>query len=97
MYSLYDMSLTETHCSVESGESMLGLGLVACCKWGLCQPSTLPDIGDWVGFRCTVLVVQRLRVNGYLFLGGSANLQGRGQAWTPWCELNCMFIMVMHT
>ena len=20
--------------------------------------------------------------------GGSANLRGRGQAWTPWCELN---------
>ena len=28
--------------------------------------------------------------------GGSANQRGRGQAWTPWCELNMSFIMVMH-
>ena len=69
---------------------MLGLGLIACCKWGLGQPSTLPDIGDWVECRCIVLVVQRLRVNGYLFLDGSSNLRGRGQAWTPWCELDCI-------
>ena len=78
MYSLYDMSLTETHCSVESGESILSLGLVACCKWGLCQPSALPDIGDWGGFRCTVLVVQRLRVNGYVYSSVGRPTYGEG-------------------